>query len=85
METSITQQVAKSPRPVGTALRVGQGMWGQVASPAHPARLVSSRPLPGAAASSGRCQAASSRVAAWRAGRASLLGSCLLTPHPSGK
>lgn len=41
METSITRQVAKSPWPVGTVLRVGQGMWGQVASPAHPARLVS--------------------------------------------
>ena len=43
------------------------------------------RPLPGAAASSGRCQAAPSEVAARRAGgRASLPGSCLLLPPPSG-
>lgn len=67
-------------RPSGWATGCG-ARW--PASTSSPARL--GRPLPGAAASSSRCQAAPREVAAWRAGwRASLLGSCLLLPPPSG-
>lgn len=40
------------------------------------------RPLPGAAASSGRCQAALSEVAAWRAGGLACRGRAYSSPHP---
>lgn len=40
------------------------------------------RPLPGAAASSGRCQAALSEVAAWRAGGLDCRGRAYSSPHP---
>ena len=83
METSITRQVAKSPRLVGTALRVGRGVWGQVAGPAHPARPVSvalSRVQP--------LHPAAARLlpARWRpGGRAGVLacrGRAYSSPHP---
>lgn len=70
---------ARLPPLVGTALGVGQGL----ASMPSLARL--HLPLPAAATSSSRCRAAPGEPAAWQAGwRASLPGSCLLLPPPSG-